>query len=230
MSSNGSSISEKPKGVESDSSPGPIKPIGTPHVSSNHSIGDLHSKRDKGEASVTSGLTKLSGKTAVSSGVLIGVPMSKNPNGAIIHSTKAGVSSGVRGKSVVSSRVRGKAIETVIQGFIPAGRIDTYLPHMRAGALALSSMTPSRVFLDKDVQTTEEYLTWMNANLSVANRVNADVVTKTETMTIGELLFYIQQEDAKNGVADGDPSTCVGIVKRAADKVEAEDPKRARCG
>ncbi|CAF2174431.1 unnamed protein product [Brassica napus] len=48
MSSNGSSISEKPKGVESDSSPGPIKPIGTPHVSSNHSIGDLHSKRDKG--------------------------------------------------------------------------------------------------------------------------------------------------------------------------------------
>ncbi|CDY22941.1 BnaA01g18790D [Brassica napus] len=366
MSSNGSSISEKPKGVESDSSPGPIKPIGTPHVSSNHSIGDLHSKRDKGEASVTSGLTKLSGKTAVSSGVLIGVPMSKNPNGAIIHSTKAGVSSGVRGKSAVSSRVKGKAIvsaevvafkdvkygphdgelrfrlihfwearnvvskvliglemllidqeETVIQGFIPAGRIDTYLPHMRAGglyrlnsffgshnknlyrvaepsftitfsstsvlsdltdnyvghiklvngqvlsdslmlddaeiassrrvllhvqthdgpvmklylwdkaasdfsekfkasggtarvvlvttlnpkrfggALALSSMTPSRVFLDKDVQTTEEYLTWMNANLSVANRVNADVVTKTETMTIGELLFYIQQEDAK---------------------------------
>ncbi|KAH0927164.1 hypothetical protein HID58_004942 [Brassica napus] len=395
MSSNGSSISEKPKGVESDSSPGPIKPIGTPHVSSNHSIGDLHSKRDKGEASVTSGLTKLSGKTAVSSGVLIGVPMSKNPNGAIIHSTKAGVSSGVRGKSAVSSRVKGKAIvsaevvafkdvkygphdgelrfrlihfwearnvvskvliglemllidqeETVIQGFIPAGRIDTYLPHMRAGGLyrlnsffgshnknlyrvaepsftitfsstsvlsdltdspvcfledrfrihgyeefdaacdlrgdlydyvghiklvngqvlsdslmlddaeiassrrvllhvqthdgpvmklylwdkaasdfsekfkasggtarvvlvttlnpkrfggtlALSSMTPSRVFLDKDVQITEEYLTWMNANLSVANRVNADVVTKTETMTIGELLFYIQQEDAK---------------------------------
>ncbi|CAF2162016.1 unnamed protein product [Brassica napus] len=104
MSSNGSSISENQKGVESDSSPGPIKPIGTPHVSSNHSIGDLHSKRDKGEASVTSGLTKLSGKTAVSSGVLIGVPMSKNPNGAIIHSTKAGVSSGVRGKSAVSSR------------------------------------------------------------------------------------------------------------------------------
>uniref|UniRef100_M4CBB8 Replication factor A C-terminal domain-containing protein n=1 Tax=Brassica campestris TaxID=3711 RepID=M4CBB8_BRACM len=184
MSSYGKSTSEKPKAVESDSSPGPIKPIGTPHVSSNHSIGDLHSKRDKGEASVTSGLTKLSGKTAVSSGVLIGVPMSKNPNGAIIHSTKAGVSSGVRGKSAVSSRVKGKAIvsaevvafkdvkygphdgelrfrlihfwearnvvskvliglemllidqeETVIQGFIPAGRIDTYLPHMRAGGL-----------------------------------------------------------------------------------------------
>ncbi|CAF2162011.1 unnamed protein product [Brassica napus] len=85
-------------------------------------------------------------------------------------------------------------------------------------------------FLGQRCSNNQEYLTWMNANLSVANRVNADVVTKTETMTIGELLFYIQQEDAKNGVADGDPSTCAGIVKRAADKVEAEDPKRARCG
>ena len=28
------------------------------------------------------------------------------------------------------------------------------------GALALSSMTSSRVFLDTDVQETEEYLTW----------------------------------------------------------------------
>ena len=81
MSSNGKSTSEKPKAVESDSSPGPIKPIGTPYVSSGHSIGDPHSKRAKGEASVTSGLTKLSGKTAVSSGVFIGEPKSKNPNG-----------------------------------------------------------------------------------------------------------------------------------------------------
>ncbi|CAF2174416.1 unnamed protein product [Brassica napus] len=75
--------------------------------------------------------------------------------------------------------------------------VTTLNPKRFGGTLALSSMTPSRVFLDKDVQITEEYLTWMNANLSVANRVNADVVTKTETMTIGELLFYIQQEDAK---------------------------------
>ncbi|KAG5402023.1 hypothetical protein IGI04_016630 [Brassica rapa subsp. trilocularis] len=64
-------------------------------------------------------------------------------------------------------------------------------------ALALSSMTPSRVFLDTDVQETEEYLTWMNANLAVANRVNADVVTKTETVTIGDLFSYMKQEDAK---------------------------------
>ena len=81
MSSYGKSTSEKPKAVESDSSPGPIKPIGTPYVSSGHSLGDLHSKRAKGEASVTSGLTKLSGKTAVSFGVIIGESKSKNPNG-----------------------------------------------------------------------------------------------------------------------------------------------------
>ncbi|CAN7132739.1 unnamed protein product [Brassica rapa subsp. narinosa] len=390
MSSYGKSTSEKPKAVESDSSPGPIKPIGTPYVSSGHSIGDPHSKRAKGEASVTSGLTKLSGKTAVSSGVFIGESKSKNPNDTIIHSSKTGVSSGVRGKAAVSSSVRGKAIvstelvafkdvkygshdgelrfrlihfwearnvvskvllglEMLLidqEGFIPAGRIDTYLPRLRVGglyrlnsfygsnnktlyrvaepsftvtfssssvlsdlmdspvcfpedrfrihgyeefdaacdlkgdlydyvghiklvngqvlsdslmlddaeiassrrvllhvqthddpviklylwdkvasdfsekfkatggtarvvlvttlnpkrfggALALSSMTSSRVFLDTDVQETEEYLTWMNANLAVANRVNADVITKTETVTIGDLFSYMKQEDAK---------------------------------
>ncbi|CAF1748895.1 unnamed protein product [Brassica napus] len=375
MNSNGKSTSEKPKAVDTDSSPGPIKLIGTPYVSLDHSISEPHSKQAKGEASVTSGLTKLSGKTSVSSGILIGVPKSRNPNGM-----KTGVSSGVRGKAVVSSGAKGKAIvsaevvafkgvkygahdgelrfrlihfwearnvvtkvllglemllidqeETVIQGFIPAGRIDTYLPHMRAGgiyrlnsffgsnkktlyrvadpkdssacfpedrfrfhgyeefdaacdlrgdlydyvghiklvngqvlsdtlvlddaeiassrrvllhvqthddpvmklylwdkaasdfserfkasggtarvilvttlnpkrlggALALSSMTPLRVFLDTDVQATRDYLTWMNTNLDVANRVDADIVTKTETVTIGELFSYMKQEDAK---------------------------------
>ncbi|KAH0877812.1 hypothetical protein HID58_065206 [Brassica napus] len=369
MSSNGKSTSEKPKGVETDSSTGSINLIGTPYVSSSHTISEPHSKQGKGEASVPSGVTKLSGKTSVSSGVLIGVPKSRNPNGM-----KNGVSSGVRGKAVVSSGGKGKAIvsaevvafrsvkygshdgelrfrlihfweaqnvvtkvliglemllideeETVIQGFIPAGRIDTYLPHMRAessftvtfsttsvlsdlddssvcfpedrfrfygyeefdaacdlkgdlydyighiklvngqvlgdnlvlddadiassrrvmlhvqthdgpvmklylwdkaasefcerfkasggtarvilvttlnpkrlgGALALSSMAPSRVFLDTDVQATRDYLNWMNTNLDVANRVNADIVTKTETVTIGELFSYMKQEDAK---------------------------------
>ncbi|CAN6852153.1 unnamed protein product [Brassica oleracea] len=179
MSSNGKSTFEKPKAVESDSSPGPIKPIGTPSVSSGHSIGDPHSKRAKGKASVTSGLTKLSGKPAISSGVFIGEPKSKNPNGKNSYRMKTGVSSRVRGKAVVSSGAKGKAIvsaEVVAfkgvkygahdgelrfrlihfwearnfvtkvllglemllidqEGFIPAGRIDTYLPHMRAGGI-----------------------------------------------------------------------------------------------
>ncbi|CDY62995.1 BnaCnng41260D [Brassica napus] len=373
MSSNGKSTlfgdsrSEKPKGVEADSFP---KPTGTPYVSFGFLIGDLHSKKAKGEASVSSGLTKPSGKTGVSSGVSIGVPNSKNPS-----CTKTGVSSGVRGKAAVSSGAKGKAIvsakagevmsfkdvkfgphegelrfrlihfwearnvvtkvliglemllidqeETVIQGFIPAGRIDTYLPHMKAGgiyrlnsffgsnnktlywvaepkdssvcfpedhfqfhgyeefdaacdlrgdlydyvghiklvngqvlndsllvqddaeiassrrvllhvqthdvlaasnfsekfkayggtasvilvttlnpkrfggALSLSSMTSSRVFLDSDVQATQDYLTWLNSNLVVANKVDADVVTKTKTVTIGELFSYMKQDATK---------------------------------
>ncbi|KAG5400888.1 hypothetical protein IGI04_015495 [Brassica rapa subsp. trilocularis] len=376
------SNSEKPKGVEADSLPGPIKPIGAPYVSSGLTIGDPHSKTAKGQTSVSSGLTK---------------PIGKNLNGTIIHTTKTGVSSGVRGKAAVSSGVKGKAIvsdvgevmafkdvkfgpnqgelrfrlihfwearnvltkviiglemllidqeETVIQGFIPAGRIETYLPHMEAGgiyrlnsfygsknktlyrvadpsvtitfsstsvlsdledslvcipedrfrfrgyeefdaacdlkgdlydyvghiklvngqvlsdsividdaeiassrrvllhvqthdgpvmklylwdkaafdfsgkikasggtarvilvttlnpkrfggALTLSTMTSSRVFLDSDVQATRDYLTWLNSNLAVANRVDADVVTKTETVTIGELFSFMKQEAAK---------------------------------
>ncbi|WZZ26632.1 hypothetical protein YC2023_010033 [Brassica napus] len=219
MSSNGKSTSEKPKAVESDSSPGPIKPIGTPSVSSGHSIGDPHSKRAKGEASVTSGLTKLSGKPAISSGVFIGEPKSKNPNGKNSYRMKTGVSSRVRGKAVVSSGAKGKAIVSaeVNNGFV-------------TGALALSSMTPSRVFLDTDVQATRDYLTWMNTNLDVANRVDADIVTKTETMTIGELFSYMKQEDAKKEVAGDGPSTFFGSVKRAAGQADAEDPKRARSG
>ncbi|CAG7893769.1 unnamed protein product [Brassica rapa] len=296
MSSNGETLSEKPKGVDADSFPGPIKPTGTSYVSSGLSNGDPHSKKTKSKASVSSGLIKPSGKTGVSSGLSIGVPNSKNPD-----CTKTGVSLGVRGKAAVSSRAKGKAIvsakavdvmsfkdvkfgphgcelgfrlihlwearnETVIQGFIPAGRIDTYLPHMKVGGiyrlnsfygsnnktlyrvaepsvtitfssssvlsdledssvcfpedrfrfhgyeefdaacdlrgdlygvLTLSSMTSSRVFLDSDVQATRDYLTWLNSNMDVADRVSAEVVTKTETVTIGELFSYMKQEAAK---------------------------------
>ena len=35
------------------------------------------------------------------------------------------------------------------------------------------------------------------SNSEVANRVNAEIVTKAETDTIGELLSYMKQEDAK---------------------------------
>ncbi|KAF2578662.1 hypothetical protein F2Q68_00006598 [Brassica cretica] len=174
---------------------------------------------------------------------------------------------------------------SVIQGFIPSARIDTYLPHMKAGsvyrlnkcfgsnskvmyrvaeprvvisftsnsvlsdledsrvnfpddrfrfhsyeefeaacdlkgdlygALALASMSSSRVFLDFDVQPTRDYVTWLDSNLDVANRVDAKVVTKTETMTIGELFSYIKQEAAKsNGkaIVSHDP-----IVKKSNSK------------
>ncbi|WZZ00240.1 hypothetical protein YC2023_072568 [Brassica napus] len=376
MSSNRKSTSEKRKGVEADSSPGTIKPIGTPYLSSSHSIGVPHSKQATCEASVTSGLTKLSGKTAVSSGVLIGVPKSKNPNG-----TKTGVSSGVRGKAAVSSGVRGKAIVsaelmafkdvkygphdgelrfrlihfwearnvvtkvliglemllidqegTVIQGFIPAGRIATYLPHMRAGGIyrlnsffgsnnktlyrvaepsftitfsstsVLSDLEDSSVCFPEDRvrfhgheefdaacdlrgdlydyvghiklvngQVLSDSLVLDDADIASSRRVLLHVQTHerkfkasggtarvilvttlnpkrlggalalssmTPSLVIPSLfLMFVRnvavpdtQETLQKEVADDDPSTCFGSVKRAADNVEAEDPKRARSG
>ncbi|XP_013629578.1 PREDICTED: uncharacterized protein LOC106335566 [Brassica oleracea var. oleracea] len=65
------------------------------------------------------------------------------------------------------------------------------------GALSLSSMASSRIFMDSDVQATRDYLNLLNSNLDVAKRVDANVVTKTETVTIGELFFYMKQADAK---------------------------------
>ncbi|KAL0799588.1 hypothetical protein Bca101_054763 [Brassica carinata] len=144
MSSNGKSTlsgdsnSEKPKGVEADSFSGPIKPIGTPDVSSGLSISDPPSKKAKGEASVSSSsLTKPSGDTGVSSGVTIGVPNLKKLNGPIIQTAKTGVSSGVKCKAAVSYDVL-FGLELLLidqEGFIPAERIETYLPHMKAGGI-----------------------------------------------------------------------------------------------
>ncbi|WZY92346.1 hypothetical protein YC2023_064675 [Brassica napus] len=312
MSSNGKSTSEKPKGVETDSSTGSINLNGTPYVSSSHTISEPHSKQGKGEASVTSGLTKLSGKTSVSSGVLIGVPKSRNPYAEVSVDPLLG-SSECCDKSAYRSRAasyRRRGINRVLyynlssftvtfsstsvlsdlddssvcfpedrfrfhgyEEFDAAcdlkGDLYDYIGHIKlvngqvlgdnlvlddadiassrrvmlhvqthdgpvmklylwdkaasefcerfkasggnarvilvttlnskrlGGALALSSMAPSRVFLDTDVQATRDYLNWMNMNLDVANRVNADIVTKSETVTIGELFSYMKQEDAK---------------------------------
>ncbi|CAN6813511.1 unnamed protein product [Brassica oleracea var. botrytis] len=76
--------------------------------------------------------------------------------------------------------------------------VTTLNPKRFVGILSLSSMTPSRVFLDSDVQETRFYLSFMlNSNLDVANRVNAEVVTKPETATLGELFSYMKQASAK---------------------------------
>ncbi|WZZ21241.1 hypothetical protein YC2023_122628 [Brassica napus] len=75
--------------------------------------------------------------------------------------------------------------------------VTTLNPKRFGGALSLSSMASSRVFMDSDVQATRDYLTWLVSNSDVANRVDADVVTKTETVTIGELFSYMKQAAAK---------------------------------
>ncbi|CAF1916852.1 unnamed protein product [Brassica napus] len=66
------------------------------------------------------------------------------------------------------------------------------------GTLALTSMSSSRVFMDYDVQPTIDYFSWLGSNPAIAEQVNAEVVTKRETMTIGEIFSYIEQESAKD--------------------------------
>nr|VDD35830.1 unnamed protein product [Brassica oleracea] len=75
--------------------------------------------------------------------------------------------------------------------------VTTMNPKRIGGTLALTSMTSSRVFMDNDVQPTRDYLDWLGSNSGVANEVIADVVTKPETVTLGELFSYIKQETAK---------------------------------
>ncbi|KAF3501870.1 hypothetical protein F2Q69_00041138 [Brassica cretica] len=58
-------------------------------------------------------------------------------------------------------------------------------------------MSSSRVFIDKDIQPTIDYFNWLTSNPETANRVNADEVTRVETMTIGQIFAYIKQEYAK---------------------------------
>ncbi|KAH0903484.1 hypothetical protein HID58_042987 [Brassica napus] len=68
--------------------------------------------------------------------------------------------------------------------------------------LALSSMASSRVFIDKDIQPTIDYFSWLGSNPEIAKRVNADEVTRSETMTIGQIYAYIKQENAKEASFD----------------------------
>ncbi|KAL0846571.1 hypothetical protein Bca101_019817 [Brassica carinata] len=73
----------------------------------------------------------------------------------------------------------------------------TTLNPKRYGVLSLSSMTPSRVFLDGDIQETRDYLDWLSSNQDVANRLNADVFVKPEPATLGELFAYMKRASAK---------------------------------
>nr|VDD33851.1 unnamed protein product [Brassica oleracea] len=66
------------------------------------------------------------------------------------------------------------------------------------GTLALTSVSSSRVFMDYDVQPT---INWLSSNPQSAERVDAEVVTKRETLTIGEIFSYIKQGASKAHVA-----------------------------
>ncbi|KAG5398258.1 hypothetical protein IGI04_020072 [Brassica rapa subsp. trilocularis] len=75
--------------------------------------------------------------------------------------------------------------------------VTTVNPKTVTGNLALSSMSSSRVFIDKDIQPTIDYFSWLSSNPQIGKQVNADEVTRVETMTIGQIFAYIKQEYAK---------------------------------
>ncbi|XP_009107715.1 uncharacterized protein LOC103833382 [Brassica rapa] len=52
-------------------------------------------------------------------------------------------------------------------------------------------MSPTRVFMDYDVQPTIDYFTWLDSNPDIAKQVSAEVVTKWETLTIADIFSYI---------------------------------------
>ncbi|KAG2329486.1 hypothetical protein Bca52824_000666 [Brassica carinata] len=55
-------------------------------------------------------------------------------------------------------------------------------------------MTSSRVFIGEDIQPKIDYCNWLSSNPEIAKRVNADEVTRAETMTIGKIFAYVKQE------------------------------------
>ncbi|CAN6985687.1 unnamed protein product [Brassica oleracea var. botrytis] len=75
--------------------------------------------------------------------------------------------------------------------------VTTVNPKHIGGTLALTTMSSSRVFMDADVQPSKHYLEWLSSNSDIANRVAAEVVTKLETVTLGEIFSYIKREDSK---------------------------------
>ncbi|KAH0938439.1 hypothetical protein HID58_005900 [Brassica napus] len=75
--------------------------------------------------------------------------------------------------------------------------VTTLNPKRFGGVLSLSAMASSGVFMDSDVQETLFYLSWLNSNLDVASRVNAEVIIKPEPSTLGELFTYMNQAFSK---------------------------------
>ncbi|XP_013679271.1 uncharacterized protein LOC106383756 [Brassica napus] len=75
--------------------------------------------------------------------------------------------------------------------------VTTVNPKHIGGTLALTTMSSSRVFMDADAQPSKDYLEWLSSNSDNANRVAAEVFTKPETVTLGEISSYIKREDSK---------------------------------
>ncbi|CAF1921109.1 unnamed protein product [Brassica napus] len=99
--------------------------------------------------------------------------------------------------------------------------VTTVNPKRFGGQCGISFFTFCFVLIYLDVQPTKDYLAWyvffccicnlkhltylilcnvyfrLGSNSEVSNMINTDIVTKAETVTIGELFTYIKQEGAK---------------------------------
>ncbi|CAN6905079.1 unnamed protein product [Brassica oleracea] len=75
--------------------------------------------------------------------------------------------------------------------------VTTVNPKRLGGKLCLSSMSSSRVFLDEEVDPTNEYLAWLTTNPSVTSLVNPVEVVKAETLTIGEIAAFLKRHLAQ---------------------------------
>ncbi|CDY42575.1 BnaA04g10380D [Brassica napus] len=73
--------------------------------------------------------------------------------------------------------------------------VTTVNPKRLGGKLRLSSMSYSRVFLDEEVDSPKEYLTWLTTNPSATSSVNPVEVVKAETLTISEIAVFIKLAD-----------------------------------
>ncbi|KAF3556134.1 hypothetical protein F2Q69_00017132 [Brassica cretica] len=149
----GDSNSKKPNGKAVVSSAEPVKRAGQPGDSLATAIsGDSKSKKPNGKAVASSaGPVKRAGQHGVSLAIAVsGDPKSKKPNGKAVVSSSDEVlffkdvkfepqEGELRFRLIhfwrLGTHSRRFFLGTVIQGFIPPNKIETYLPHMVPGSI-----------------------------------------------------------------------------------------------
>ncbi|CAN6900998.1 unnamed protein product [Brassica oleracea] len=75
--------------------------------------------------------------------------------------------------------------------------VTTVNTKLLGGTLSLSSMSSSRVLMNRDVQPTQDYLNWLGCNPYIANLVNAEEYLCCATMAVGEIFDYMKHGSAK---------------------------------
>ncbi|XP_010445679.1 PREDICTED: uncharacterized protein LOC104728396 [Camelina sativa] len=87
--------------------------------------------------------------------------------------------------------------------------ITTVNPKTVGPAMALNSTSSTRIFFDADVAETKQYLTWLGDNGHNTPKIasSSSAVTKLETVTIQEILQFLQTENPQE-----DSFYCFGTI------------------